>query len=424
MYKKGIILFVLVSLIVFTGVSAAQETVVRIGHRWNTTHGYHLGLENAIKKFMQDNPDIQVKIEYGYNDDKYKVQILAGVGPDIIFVHPPVTWGANGLIQPLDRFIQGTVSAEDFAPAAWYQNIWDGKLWALPLTVDPNFALFWNTDAFNEVGLNPNLGPETLDDFEIYMTKLTRYNADGSLSRIGMVPWDIWGNDNTIYTWGWIFGGSFYDEEKKQVTAEHPAVVEALTYLRDYYEKYYALATPLSQGLPTGLERFSAGREAMRLSVSNRVVTYRKNVPQLNFNVGKMFYKPGVGADNPAWIGGWSLSMSATTQVPEATWRVIRHLSADPEGTTLYAQGSGAIPAYIKSPGLREFVKSKDWEPYVNIYLTSTRYRPAIPVQGFLNSELTRIFNPVMKGHLMPQDALKEVSQRVHLEWEELYGKR
>jgi arylformamidase len=42
---------------------------------------------------------------------------------------------------------------------------------------------------------------------------LTAYDANGRIRRIGFIPWNVFGYANSIFTWGWAFGGRFYDEK-------------------------------------------------------------------------------------------------------------------------------------------------------------------------------------------------------------------
>lgn len=85
----------------------------------------------------------------------------------------------------------------------------NGKVYAVTVQVDPNFPLVWE---------------------------------GGMTTHLGAVPWDVYGGANTIFTWGWTFGGEFYDEENWKVTAAHLGNTEALEWIRGYYERYSSYA--------------------------------------------------------------------------------------------------------------------------------------------------------------------------------------
>lgn len=408
--------------------SVMAKTTVRIAHRWGVDSHFAWGFDAAARGFEKRNSEIEVEIPYGYNDDKYIIEILGGTPPDIVLVYPPalVSWGVRGLLQPLDEFARrSNVTSSDFVPAAWPQHVWAGKLYAMPLQVDPNFALIWNKQLFAEGGLMPEQGPETLTDFEAYFKKLTRVDADGRMSQIGMVPWDVYGGANTVFTWGWIYGGSFYDYESNQVTAHDGPIVEALTYLRSFYERYNPELPILSEGLPPNRGRFAAGRDAMRFSVTGELFEYLERFPDLDIGIGKMFYQPESGVHNPAWLGGWSLGMPPGVRDPQVAWELMSYLTADREGTACFAEASGWMPFYVKSPVYQsKFARDPYWRVYMDIALTAESYRPAMPVIESYYNELDKAFPLMMSGEMQPRDALQQVSERVQLELDKvLQGK-
>ena len=56
--------------------------------------------------------------------------------------------------------------------------------------------------------------------------------------RIGIIPWVQAGNANATFTWGWAFGGSFYDPKTQKVTADNPGVVKAMEWMTSYAKKF------------------------------------------------------------------------------------------------------------------------------------------------------------------------------------------
>ncbi|HHT25893.1 MAG TPA: extracellular solute-binding protein [Firmicutes bacterium] len=397
----------------------AAGSTVRIAERWgdSPTNGCVLGLLPAIKGFEEKYPDIHVEIVYGVTEDKAKLSIAAGEQPDIYVVWPAVSWGADGLLQPLDKYIeQSGVKRDTFVPAAWDQNLWDGKIWALPMKIDPNFALAWNRAKFAEVGLPPTKGPTTVKEFDLYFNRLTMYNSDGSPRQIGIVPWTVYGNANTIFTWGWIFGGDFYDIATGRVTAHHERNVKALEYLKDYWTRYNDMYMSLGQGLPSGQNRFLAGRQAMSFYVTGDYFLHKQRFRDFEFGFGPMPIDPESGVTNPAWIGGWSVGILTGAKNPDDAWKFIHYITADPEGASLFSQGSGWITANIKAPAFRNLGRDADWKVWTDIAITTERYRPAIPALSFYNTQLEKLLGPALNGSVTPRAGLEEVSRLVELE--------
>lgn len=418
--RAGVVCITFMILAVWLAAAIEAATTIRIAHRWGPDSHFAWGLESAAEGFQRRFPDIRVEILYGYNDDKYKLETVGGNPPDVIFVAPPglLSWAVDGLLEPLESLAKTSkVSAADFFPAAWPQVVWQGRVWAMPLQVDPNFALIWNRTLFAEAGLDPDAGPRTLADFEASFRRLTRVQGDQSLRSIGMVPWEVYGGANTVYTWGWIFGGHFYDSAEHRVTADNPRNVNALTYLRDYYQRYSGSLAPLNQGLPAGRNRFTASREAMRFSVTGDLFDYLTRFPDLDIGIGKMFYHPEGGVENPAWLGGWALSIPKGAKHLDAAWKLVHYLTADPEGTSLFGEASGWMPYYLRSPVFRTyFAKNAYWRVYLDIATTAAHYRPAMPVSDAYARELEGALQAVLPGRLQPRDGLEQATRRVQIE--------
>ena len=82
--------------------------------------------------------------------------------------------------------------------------------------------------------IDPEVPPATLADLDRWnrtLTKVRHTGAGDQVERIGLVPWGIYGNANSLFTWGWAFGGEFYDAEHQRLTADQPRVVAALEWM-------------------------------------------------------------------------------------------------------------------------------------------------------------------------------------------------
>lgn len=405
----------------------ADAGTVRIAHKWDNGNAIHKGFEAAAKGFEAKNPGIKVVIEQAITVDKAKVAMAAGDPPDVYVVWPAVSWGADGFVQPLDNYIkQAGISQSDFVPAAWTQNVWDRKTWGMALQIDPNFAMVWHRNKYAEAGLNPDQAPATVKVLDSYIKRLTMLSTDGKPLQLGMMPWlacGSCGNANEIYTWGWIFGGDFYDAQNNKATAHDDKNVQALEYLKDYWFRYNDMYIGLGSGLPTGRDRFTSGREVSRFMVTGDLFKAMKTFPDLDLGLGKMPVNTESGVDNPAWIGGWSLGLLTGSKNPDEAWKLIQYLTADPEGVSLFAEASGYMPAMIRAPGFRKLGADPQWKPWVDIAITTARFRPAIPVLEFYTQQLNTVYPKLLNGSVTVRAGLEEVSRLVELEMKNKYGK-
>ncbi|HKO50867.1 MAG TPA: extracellular solute-binding protein [Polyangiaceae bacterium] len=127
-----------------------------------------------------------------------------------------------------------------------------GKTWALPL-VPASTALVFNKRLFAEVGLDPERPPSTIEEFDAYAEKLTKWEvtlpsgekqiASGYLPNVpaaqkrllqaGFLPAEpIW----WLYGWGDFFGGRLIDG-REQASAADPANIRAFEWVASYSEK-------------------------------------------------------------------------------------------------------------------------------------------------------------------------------------------
>lgn len=418
-HRKAYIWLLLLFLLLVPATDSLAVTVT-IAHQWGTAAQPHKGLVAAADAFMAEHPDIKIEILRLVNEEKFITQVLGGAPADLQFVDGPLvsSYALQGFITPLTSRIKAAgVNMADFVPPTWRQNVWEGDIWALPIGADPNFALIWNKDMFNDVGLNPDQGPTTIADLEDFHKKLTKYN-DTRLQQIGIAPWDVYSEPNTMYTWGWTFGGSFFDPATRQVTAHHPANVKALEWLRGYYQRYYsdlrAMNTGMAVGITLGPKWFSARKVAMRYSVTGELFDFLKNDPSLSIGIGKMPYLPESGNKNPAWTGGWCVAIPQGAKNADAAWQFLRYITTDRKGVTVFAETSGWFPGYLRTPVFSEKFAKDPWlSHYMNILLEASNQRPAIPVQRTYWAELTQAVQDVFAGKNQPQAALQVVSERV-----------
>ena len=62
-----------------------------------------------------------------------------------------------------------------------------GKIWGIPSGVDDR-VLYWNKDAFEAAGLDPDTPPTTWDELLMYAELLTIKDDVGNFEQIGFIP--------------------------------------------------------------------------------------------------------------------------------------------------------------------------------------------------------------------------------------------
>lgn len=406
--------------------AAGRKTVIEL-------YSVFGGIDNAHwvqlgRRFEQAQSEIGIKITYapsggggGGDNPKLLTAIAGGSPPDLADLTPFSTpqWAALGVMTDLTPYLKKEgLKEDDFWPVVWHDMNWQGKVWQMQWDVDANFPFFWNKNLFAEVGLDPEKPPLTIDEVDEYSKKINK-TTNGNISRIGMIPWDTYGFSNSLFTWGWAFGGEFYDESTQQVTPENEYVVKALEWMAKY-AKDAGGADKLSVSPPNlQLHRFSTGNIGFEGLVTPNYRDIVKAKPDMKIGTGLLPYQ-GPGASAPGagtWLGGWSIFIPTGAKNPDAAWEFIKWICVTDAGTRAEWETVGFPPGYKKAPILNEIKNDPIMAPYYTALINAKHSRPAIPVGSFYTAILDQLVSDAVYGIKTPLQAMKEAKQRTMNEW-------
>jgi multiple sugar transport system substrate-binding protein len=373
----------------------------------------HNSYSAVINSFTAARPGCTVElvfVESAQRLDKLTAAIAGGVPPALVGLAPGETrrWVAIGVLASVDDlFKREKFQSTDFPVALWKQMSYGGKLWFMPgAQTNPDFVLFWNTAHFSEAGLNPEQGPTTIAELDTMIQQLTRVQGD-DYERVGMIPWDLYGHGNTIQAWGYAFGGSFYDEARDELTFTYPRIIRAVEWYTGWAQWLgLARVAKLRQvTLPSGTHFFASGRLSISPITSGQLKVSLDYDPTLRVGAGVM---PGEapGKAGTVAVGGWAVAAVAESKQREEAWDFMKFAGASDEGTTIMAR-TGAIPGWLRSPGLEELARDPLWKAYVDALR-----RAEFPQLGFYapgGLDLTPI-QEVLDGKRSVVDALQAIN--------------
>ena len=188
-------------------------------------------IEKICADFNAENPDIVVDPVYtgNYDDTVTKIQtaIQGGTPPDVFvsLATQRFTMASTGMAMPLDDLIaadgdEGKAYIDDFLSGFMEDSYVDGKIYSIPFQRSTEI-LFYNKDAFKEVGLDPEKAPATWDELEQY--------AEQIVEKTGKYGFDMAVKETTpmwcIMLWG--NGGDFIKDGKAVFNS--PENVETIT---------------------------------------------------------------------------------------------------------------------------------------------------------------------------------------------------
>ena len=395
--------------------------IVRVWHVWGGTMAE--GFTNICDAYQELHPEIELRPVFAANDlatnQKFFTAVAARKPPEVIFVDGPqvAPWAEWGALAPLtDLCEQAGIEPDDYFAPCWRQNEYENDVWALTFCADPNFGFVWSKEAFRQAGLDPDKPPTTIAELDRYADLLTA--KEGSeIARIGLIPWAQYGEANSIFTWGWAFGGRFYDYEKRQLTADDPQVLKALQWMVSYAEKYdVTKIASLQQGFGAAEQNpFITGKVAMMCLHIGGIADLARYAPDLEYGV-TFIPAPPDGEQKSSWVGGWCVALPRSAHNKKEAWEFIRWMCATPQGTQLVGEETGLFPGYRASPYLEEVRARPHYAKFLQILQECRHQRPVMPVQSRYMRELSRAVDAAVYGEASPEDALKEARESTQRE--------
>lgn len=427
MNRRWLHLLLLLALVVAgcgrsTGAQQPKKKVVTFWQPFNMP--VDQAMAEVVAEFERLHPDIDVEMTYAANNltgsQKLFLAIAGGVAPDVTLVDGQqlAEWAARGALTDITDFVDKSgMKADDFWLPRWQESTFNGRIYALPWGADPNFAMLWNKAAFREAGLDPEKPPRTIAELDECCRKLTKTDSRGRLMQVGIIPWE-WIGDNSMFTWGYAFGGDFYTLPAEgslvgKVTANHPKNVEALRWMASHARMYDVekMAAFRASFAGPANNPFFLGNAAIRLFHVTEIPYLHRYAPTLDYGIG-MIPAPPDGEYPNGWIGGWSMAIPRGGKASEEAFTFIRWMCTSDAGTNKLGQAMMQFPAYKKSPFFEEAKKDRDLKVFYEILQNARHVRTLMPVQGYLMDQLRRGVDNVLYDGADPQNILDQITRR------------
>lgn len=369
-------------------------------------------VSEMTEEFNKQNTDIVVEPVYtgNYDDTVTKIQTAAqGGNPPELFVSLATqrfTLSNAGMAMPLDDLIkkdgeEGKKYIEDFLPGFMEDSYVEGKIYSIPFQRS-TMVLFYNKDAFTEVGLDPEKAPTTWAELADYSVKLTNDHRKGVGIALnsGSAQWGFTGFALQNST----DGKNLMNEDGKKVYFNTPENVEALQFWLDLQNKYKSMASGIVQwtDLPT---QFLAGEVAMIYHTTGNFANIRDNA---KFNYGVAFLPGNKRVAAPTGGGNFYITPNLSPEKEAAAWKFIKFMTI-PDNVAKWSIETGYVPTresayqteqlkeyYTKYP---EALVAYEQLPYAKPELTTYN---AAQIWRILNDNI----QSAVTGEATPQEAL------------------
>ncbi len=317
-------------------------------------------IDDMVAGFHKENPDIKVSAVYAgnYTDTMTKAMtaMKGGQPPQlsVLLSTDVFTLMDEKAIIPMDDLVADKSWFKEFYPAFMANGQIEGKTWSIPFQRS-TIVLYWNKDAFKEVGLDPEKAPASWDEMAEMGKKLVKKDASGNTTRWGVeIP-------STGYAY-WMLqalaienGQKLMNETGNEVYLTAPKTVAALDYWVNLSRKHAVMPTG-SIDWATLRSDFLEGKTAMMWHTTGNL-TAVKDGAKFNFGVAMLPAKERRGS--PTGGGNFYIFKSASPEQQKAAVKFIRWMTT-PERAAEWSIKTGyaaVSPAAYKTPTMEAYAK-------------------------------------------------------------------
>ncbi len=312
-------------------------------------------LQNAVDRFMADNPGVSVEVVPLQNDPyKTKIKVAMGAGnPPCVFP----TWGGGplyeyiqaGQVVDITDFMQQDGYVDRFVPASLSNVTFDGKVWGVPVENSAIAVVWYNKTIFEELGLEP---PATWDELLAIVDTLN----ENDIAPFAMANKTKWPS-SMFYMYlvdrlagPEVFAGA---ATRSGGTFEDPVFVEAGQMIQDLVNRDGFVEGFNGLDIDTGQSRqlLYAGKAAMELMGSWQISTMRAENPEWVAANLAFFPFPAIegGMGDPSnvvgTVGDNFYSISSVCPYPDEAFKMIQYLIDD--ASVAERGAAGRIPPVV-----------------------------------------------------------------------------
>ena len=398
-------------------------------------------LESLTDKFnaSQDRVHVSLAFQGSYTDSLNKVLASVGAGdlPALVQLEDTATRRLvdSGAFVPAQDFIdEEDYDLSDFYPRIIDYYTADGKLWPAPFNVS-NPILFYNAKAFEEVGLDPEKPPRTVDEIREYSEKLLKKDASGNVVRTGIAleisPWFM---EQMMAAHGdtYVNNGNGREDRATEATFDTEGGLKFFQWWDEMVDTGLGISVGRNPGGADHLLAIGAGRAVMTVATSAALrsvlnVLESGQFPDVRLAIGPMPHL--FEGDSGVLVGGAALWIfkDQPQERQEAAWEFIKFLVA-PEQQSEWFAGSGYLPIRLSARALPAAQEAVQKYPFFDIAIDQLLEDPPDEIAGAgplmgpydrIREAVATAIEGVVVGGLSPDQALKQAVTQATQEIEE-----
>ncbi|SHE37033.1 carbohydrate ABC transporter substrate-binding protein, CUT1 family [Caldanaerobius fijiensis DSM 17918] len=409
-----------------------QPVEITYWHMW--TSDWQKVIENIVDQFNKTHPDIHVKpVSIPSNaDQKFLTAVASGTPPDVFTEWNMIiaTFADKGAILSYDELMPQIGEKVDDLKSWLYPickeiGTYKGKLYGLPFSMN-DFMMFYNKKIFEEVGLDPNKPPQTIEELDSMQAKMWKYDSRGMIQRIGFFPgwWALWDT---------AFGGNEgYNPNTDKFTFTDPQNVKVMEWFQSYSKKYDISKVDAfnksNSNTLNNLWPFLSGRVAFAVDGMWRLIDIQKYAPDLQYGVIPLPYPKDGGKPNASWINGNFNIIPKGTKHPKEAVQFVLWLTGyknEQVAAKDILPPGGWLPA---SPKIAEEPDYQKWvaqiperKKFVDLMSSpNLQITPVIPVQQYMSDRIGNAEDLVKHLKKQPLQAMIDLQKEVEAEYQKV----
>lgn len=328
---------------------------------WYGLTGFNGGVtQQVVNKFNTSQSKYYVEgvQQPNYDDtiNKLNTSLAGGALPNVVQIYDIGTQRMidSKRVLPVQDFIEKDKSdiIGDLEPAVASYYTVNGKLYSMPFNSSAP-VMYYDKNAFKEVGLDPDKPPTTYDEVFAAAQKLVKKDADGKIIRSGV--------DFTLYGWileqematqGAVYAdpGNGRSERATKLVFNSEAGQNWLNFLKKLQDAGVGRSVGRASGTTNGTTlgaNFSKGDAAITFeSIANlRGWSSQAEKAGGKVDIGVAFLPKPTGAPGGVIIGGASLWITdqGTPEQQQGAWEFVK-FTAQPDTQAFFASNTGYYP--------------------------------------------------------------------------------
>lgn len=391
--------------------SSNGRTVVTFSYLWTGPEA--AALEKVIANFNASQDQIEVKGVSNPDMQKQLASMSSAQGSFDIsdgFGNQVGSWASKGVLAPLDQYIaDDKIDTSDFVPAAIDQMKYQDKTYALPIAVH-SFQLLYNKSLLAKAHVQP---PKTMDELAAAIRKLTKVDANGNITQLGLGNPDL---PSSITTLGYAFGGEWNDPATGKPTPDEPGNVQALDfYAKNVVEPYGADNVARFVGgfgpYMTAQDPFQTGKVAMEIDGEWRCASIASTTPKFKWGVTQ------IPVADPSLAGTTQLTTSTlfipTNSQHKAEAAKFLAYMEGPDGMLPFTHALGNLPARTSMLDNPVYNDLQNFQPFLDSLKSNKVHAlSSTPGGSQYATDLGSAIDAVNRGKESAQQALSDVASK------------